>query len=214
MIDDMFLISGGEGDGGGEKKPAKKTTTAATAYNLDDEFKNSYKKVIPFDNKPAVDIVKSAAQKVGVDPSLLFSSAYQEGMNKAIWKPNDVSEAFINAEKKGLDTKNFPIDGFYNYGLDTFSDKYQKLKKYLPAGFETEFKPFKAFNEKKQAITTAAFKSNEAALIAKAAMLKDAADEVASVAKSKGVEIAPEDKDYFTLARYNTSLENVKNMVS
>lgn len=181
---------------------------------MDDEMRSIYNKIMSFDNKSAIEIARSAAQKTGVNPALLFSSAYQEGMNKAIVRPDEVSEAYINAEQKqNLDTRTYPVDGFYSYGLDTFGEKYDRLKKYLPQGFETRFKTYKATNEKDKQVTTAAFVDNESALIAKAAMLKDAADEVNNYANEKGIIIDPADMDYFTLARYNASLGSVKTML-
>jgi hypothetical protein len=136
-------------------------------------------------------------------------------MNKAIIDPDAVSEAFINAEQKQkLDTKSFPVDGYFSYGLDTFGDKYEKLKKYLPEGFDKRFKPFKAKNEKGETVTTAAFMTNEDALIAKSAMLKDISDKITEYAKQKKVIIYPEDMDYFTLAGYNGGLLNAKEMMN
>jgi hypothetical protein len=224
LFNDTMLVDGGDpGDG---KKPKPKvvpvkplpTTTqpphpVSKPYDLDAEMKGAYKNVMHFDNKPAIEIAKSAATKMGINPALLFSSAYQEGMNKAILKPDEVSEAYNNAEKKGLDTKNFPVDGFYSYGLDTFGDNYSQLKKYLPAGFEKNFKVYKAKNEKGQPITTAAFKSNEDALVAKAAMMKQTNEQINNYAKQKGITIDPEDLDYFTLAAYNGGFGNAKIMM-
>lgn len=192
---------------------AKPPVVKPAPYDFDTEMRGAYKKVIPFDNKPAIEVARSAALKSGINPSLLFSSAYQEGMNKAILSPDTVSEAFTMAEKKGLDTKTFPVDGFYNYGLDTFGDRYANLKKYLPPGFETEFKVFGAKNEKGEPIKTAAFKTNEGALIAKAAMLRQAADSLAQFAKEKKIVVAPEDMDYFTLAQYNGGPANARHML-
>lgn len=212
------------GDGGGEKKtvtpppitepPVLVPPPPVNApYDFDAEMKGAYKHVMAFDNKPAIEIARSAATKSGVNPSLLFSSAYQEGMNKAILDPDSVSEAFYNAEKKGLDTKTFPVDGYYNYGLDTFGDKYQRLKKYLPEGFEKRFKTFDATNEQNSPVKTAAFMTNEDALVAKGAMLRDINDTLAQFAKDKKINIAPEDMDYFTLAAYNGGEGNAKTML-
>lgn len=186
-----------------EKKP----------YDFDAEMKGAYKNVMAFDKRPAIEVARSAAMKGGVKPSLLFSSAYQEGMNKAILDPDTVSEHFINAEKKGLDTKTYPVDGFYNYGLDTFGSNYSKLKKYLPEGFDKRFKVFGATNEKKENVSTAAFMTNEDALIAKSAMLRDASDTIANYAKQKKINIDPEDMDYFILAGYNSGVGNAKTML-
>jgi hypothetical protein len=205
--------------GGGDPKKPK-------PYDLNKEMMGSYKKNLSVDNRPALDVARSAAAKVpGSDPALLFSSGYHEGMNKAIAKPSEVSDAYNNAEAKGLDTKKFPVDGFYNYGLDTFGDQYQSIKKYLPAGFEDRFKVYKAVNDHTkivngktvpdpQPITTAAFKTNEDALIAKAAMMKAAEDRLNDYAKQKGIKIDPEHLDYFKLAAYNGGMGNATTMLN
>lgn len=177
------------------------------------EMRQLYKKNVSFDNRTAIDVARTAAQKGGISPSLLFSSAFTEGYNKAIAHPDDVSEAYINAQNKGFDTKNYPVDGFFNYGLDTFGDRYGQLKKYLPAGFDQRFKTYPAFNEKGQKVTTAGFKSNEDALIAKSAMLRNEADTVSNYAKSKGVTLDDNAKNYFTLASYNGGFGNAKIML-
>jgi hypothetical protein len=239
----------------------------------EDIIRNIYRHKIQFDNKPIGDIVKSVSKTYQVRPDLLLSSAIQEGMNKAVSNPDAVSEAYLLAsEKQGLDKKSYPVDGFYNYGLDMFGAEYGRLKKHLPAGFDKKFKTFKASNEvdernyykgvyniavsnnlidkefkkkfinkktgkvntnayydaldeavgsykgvlpsKKQSATTAAFMTNEDALIAKAAMLKDVQNQVEVYAKKNGVKIDDADKDYFVLAAYNSGLKNAKIMMN
>lgn len=172
------------------------------------EMKALYKKDVRYDNKKAIDIVRSAATRSGVNPALLFSSSFQEGFNKAIAKPDEVSEAYKNA-KMGSD---YPVDGFYNYGLDTFGDKYEQLKKYLPEGFDKQFKTYKAQNEKGEWVGTAAFKNNEDALTAKGAFLRSEMDYVNNLAKTKGVELDDSARNYFTMAAYNTGQENATKM--
>lgn len=188
-------------------------------------LRKHYKDVMHYDNKPAIDVVRSAAQKSGVDPSLLLSSAFQEGMNLSLTNPDDVSEAYVNAENKGFDSKTYPVDGFYNYGVDTFGDRYKDLMKkgYLPKDFEDRFKSYPALNEieeKKKAkgepfkyVNTAAFKTNEDALIAKSAILRDEMDNVSQYAKKKGVSLDKDAANYFTLASYNGGFGNAKLML-
>jgi hypothetical protein len=176
------------------------------------EMKVLYKRNLSYDNRPAIDVVRSAAVKTGVNPALLFSSAFQEGMNKAIAKPDEASEAYSNANKKG-ELNGFNVDGFYNYGLDTFGDRYNDLKKYLPEGFDKRFKTYKAQNEKKEWVNTAAFISNEDALIAKSAFLRAEMDTVDKYAKKKGIALDDEAKNYFTLASYNAGFGNAQKML-
>ncbi len=202
-------------DTGGEK-PAKKVMVSVKKKDGDvigDEMKILYNRPLRYDNnQPASQIVNSAAKKMGVNPSLLFSSSFQEGMNKAIAKPDEVSEAYLNANSKG-DLKDYPVDGFYNYGLDTFGQKLDRIKKYLPAGFEQQYKVYDAQNEKNMPIKTVAFKNNEAALIAKSAMLKDVADTVDSMAVKKGIKLDDKARNYFTLAAYNGGEGNANQMM-
>jgi len=179
-------------------------------FDIGEEMRTYGKSVMPYDEKPTSEIVKSAATKMGVSPSLLMSSAWSEGMNKAVLKPDDISEAYASNEKN---LSEFPVDGFFNYGLDRFSDNYSNLKKYLPVGFETQFKSFKAKNEKNEDINTAAFKTNESALIAKGAMIREAQDNVNNYAKNKGLVLNNDEKDYFTLAAYNGGMGNAKKML-
>lgn len=180
---------------------------------LEKEMRETYRKKMAYDNRDAIDVARTAAQKSGVDPSLLYSSAYQEGLGKAIVRPDEVSEAYLNASHNGLDINQYPVDGFYNYGLDTFGGNYERLKKYLPADFDKRFKTYKAKNEKNEDIVTAAFMNNEDALTAKGAMIHDLSDQVDYYAKKYNIKIRPEDKDYFTLAAYNGGWGNAKKML-
>lgn len=191
----------------GKKKGEKKDV-------MSDEMKILYKKNLPYDNKSAKDVVNSAATKVGVNPSMLFSSAFQEGMNKAIARPDDISEAYYNAGQKGLDTKAYPVDGMYNYGLDTFGQRLDEYKNDLPKDFEQRYKIYDAKNEKGEAIKTAAFRTNEDALIAKGAMLKGAGRNVDSLAAKLGIPLDEKARNYFTMATYNGGEGNAKIMMN
>lgn len=203
------VLDNANGGGGGKPKTPAPPAPAPKTDTISDEMKILYNRNMNYDNRPARDIVNEVAQKQGVNPSLLFSSAFQEGMNKAIAKPDTVSQDYINAKLEN----SYPVDGFYNYGLDTFGDNYQRLKKYLPDGFDKEFKSFPATNEKGQTVNSAAFKTNEAALTAKAAMLKDAAQQVQDYAKAKNITIDPSHLNYFTLAGYNSGMGDTKKMI-
>lgn len=187
-----------------EGKPSAK-------YSIGNEMRVLYKNNMNYDDKPVKDIVLSAAKIGGVDASLLFASAFGEGMNKAIARPDDISEGYDTAvNTKQIDENVYPVDGYGNYGLDRFGDNYSRLKQYLPKGFEDKFKTFKATNEKGEKVNTAAFKSNEDALIAKSAMLKDTAQQVQDYAKQKDIKIDAAHLNYFTLAGYNGGIGNAR----
>lgn len=164
-------------------------------------------------NKTAKEVALSAAKRAGIDPSFLYSSAFQEGMNQAISKQDNVSDAYNNALAKDKTLSGYPVDGFLNYGVDTFGNNYSNLKKYLPEGFDQRFKFYDALNEKKEKIRTAAFKSNEDALVAKSAFLKMEMDNVRNYAKKKGVNLDNDDLNYFTLASYNGGSGNMQKIM-
>lgn len=167
-------------------------------------------------NRTAKDVIVSAANKTGIDPLLLAASSLQEGMDQMISdninKPQEgnwLSEAYDFA---GYDPK-FPVDGFYYYGLDTFGDRVESFKEkgYIPKDFE--YKPFKAKNEKGQWVNTGAFKSNEDALVAKAAFIKDLQDQVREYSKRKGVTLDKDTENYLTMSAYNGGFGNAKIMM-
>jgi hypothetical protein len=205
-----LLIKGGPDD----PKPKKTVKVKAPPYDFDAEMKGAYMKPLRYDNnRPARDVVLSAAQKSGIDPSFLMASAYQEGLGKAILKPDEVSEAYENARAKGVDLKDYPVDGFYNYGVDTFGNNYAQLKRYLPEKFEERFRLYDAKNEKGESVKTAAFKTNEDGLIAKSAFMKMEMDNLSNYAKQKGIQLDDKAKKYFTMAAFNAGPGNAKIMI-
>lgn len=203
-------------DNSGDPKNKKKVMVSVAKPAPDvigDEMKILYNRPMSYDNnRTAKDVVNSAAKKSGVNSSLLFSSSFQEGMNKAIAKPDETSDAYFNANGKG-DLKGYPVDGFYNYGLDTFGQKLDALKKYLPQGFDSRYKVYDAKNDQGVPIKTAAFKTNEDALIAKGAMMRDVASQVDQMAAKKGIKLDDKARNYFTLAAYNGGEGNAKIMM-
>jgi len=192
-------------------KGKKKSTQPVKEYDFGNEMINLSNKLLPYDNQTAPNLIKQVSTETGIKPSLLYSSAYIEGMNKAAANPDDISEAYATLSEK--DQTDFPVDGFYNYGLDTFGTRFNDLKKYLPVGFENRFKTFQGKNEKGGTILTAAFKTNKDALIAKSAMLKSEQDNVLNYAKANGINLDEDAKDYFTMASYNSGFGNARKMI-
>lgn len=224
------------GDVVGDPIPKKKP------YNLDDELTaKALSSNLYIDNRSAKDVILSASKKGNIDPSLLLSSAWQEGFNKTV-TGYGVSDAYENAVKgysefvddkskkvlkarasqNKLDKTQFPIDGFSDYGLDTFGNNYDKLKKYLPEGFDKRFQLYDAYNDKKdkagnytpEKIRTAAFRTNEDALIAKAAFLNYEKDNVLNYAKKNKIDLDDDASTYFTLASYNSGFGNAQTMLN
>ena len=171
-----------------------------THFDMAAEMKKSGTTPLIYDNnESATDVVKRVAAKMGVNQSLLFSSAWQEGLNKAALQPDNVSAGYNEAKVPG----EYPVDGFLNYGLDTIGDRYKQLMKYLPEGFEKNLFFYKTTNEKNEPVTTAAFKNNEDAITAKAAFMKLEGDNINAYADSKKIPLDDESKGYFMLAAYN-----------
>ena len=177
---------------------------------IGEDIKSLYKKSMSYDNKPAYMIVKDAAVRSGVNPAFLMSSAFQEGMNKAIASPDEISEAW-SANVSDDNKDKYPVDGFYSYGLDRFGDRYKELQKYLPKDFD--YLPFDGVNEKNEKIKTGAFKNNTDALIAKGAMLRLEMDTVKKYATKKGLDLDQNALEYFTMASYNGGFGNARIML-
>jgi soluble lytic murein transglycosylase-like protein len=163
----------------------------------------------------ARDMAVKAAQQTGLNPAMLYASAMEEGMNLRYQKPDEASEAYNNASRKDKAMSQYPVDGFLNYGLDTFGDAYPTLVKkgYLPQDFQQKFHPYQALNEKKQAVNTAAFQSDSDALQAKAAMMALSRDQVVDYAKKQKLALSPEATDFFTMASYNGGQGNAQKML-
>lgn len=159
------------------------------------------------------DIVKEVATEFKVDPRLLWSSSFVEGMNLAALKPNQVSNAYLAEHEKNSKILDYPVDGFYNYGLDNFGDTYPELVKrgYLPKDFD--YYSYKTTNEQNRPIKTAAFRSNRDAVMAKAAYLKYEADRVKHYATKQKLELTPDEQAFFTMAAYNGGLGSAQAML-
>jgi len=203
-----------------KKQKVTKVAVAKKPFDWNGELKAGYNKKLNYDNLPVGEVVKQAAKEGKIDPSELLTSAWVEGLNEAAINPNNVSEAYNNAaagmlaenkkrnipqsQQQKIDTKQFPVDGFYNYGLDTIGQNYSQLKKYLPEGFDKRLQFYDAYNESGDKIKTAAFKSHKDALIAKAAFMNMEKENAANYAKKKyGVDLDNKAKTYFTMAAFN-----------
>lgn len=135
-------------------------------------------------------------QKYGVDPSLLYTSAMEEGMS-----------ALFKNKITGIDTKGRkPSDPNYmemgwnkdysvkheSLGLNTFNERYPELVQggYLPKDFKKNFS-----NE--------GFRSVESAMEAKAALMKFHYDDIDKYARQNGIALSPKARDFFALADYS-----------
>lgn len=216
-------IVGGMSDmfGEGDPDPKKKKP-----FDWGDELKAGYKKQLKYDNLPVGDVVKAAAKEGKIDPAELLPSAWVEGLNEAAIHPGNVSDAYENARQgfsisnknvknsqQKVDSDKFPVDGFYNYGLDTIGNNYPQLKKYLPEGFDNRMQLYDAYNEKGDKVKTAAFQTNKDALVAKAAFMNMEKDNITNYAKKQGVDLDDKAKRYFTMAAFNGGAGSAQKMV-
>lgn len=153
----------------------------------------------------AKQVSTKVAKEYGLDPSLLYSSAMEEGM----------SELF--KDKSGLDTKHrkpgdfgymgdygdkeYPINGANSLGLPDFANRFHELVEggYLPKDFSNKFRG----KAKSGEFGENNFKTLDDALKAKAALMKYGEDYVDKLAKKDGVTLSAKQKDFFTLAWFN-----------
>ncbi len=202
----------------GGKKPKKQALPAVKpkppvkpkAYDMGAELRKFGKTPMKYDDGDTpTNISNVVGTRMGIKPSLLLASAWQEGMNKATLDPEAVSDHYNKANISG----DYPVDGFISYGVDTIGDKWDKVKKYLPEGFEKNMQFYDAVNEKGEKVKTAAFNYNKNALMAKAAMMKLERENAANYAKKKGVTLDDNALDYFMLAGYNGGEGNARKML-
>lgn len=223
----------GENDPASSKKPVAKTTpvTPAPAPKkrlTPKELKAKYKNnafvtggreqwgsqldsvTLPFSKSKMRDSIYNVSKISGVNPALLYASAMEEGLGDFIAHPDDVGEAYPD---KGFEE--YPVDGFYSFGLDTFGEQYDKLNKggYLPKGFDKRFKPFISTNEKGEKVKTAAFRTPDDAIMAKAAMLKQTRDKLSAYADKSKLKLTPKQLDFFNMVGYNAGQGNMEKMI-
>jgi hypothetical protein len=198
--------------------PSKDKVKPKTKVRVADQDNTKYVldfagKTLPVDNRKVSDVISEVSKQMKIDPSFLLKSSYQEGMPLIISKPDTVSEAWINERNRDNSISGYPIDGFYNYGLDFFGSEYNNLKKYLPKDFENTFKPYSAVNEKGEKVLTAAFKTNKDALMAKAAYLRSIEDKVNEYSNKHNLPLNDTQKKYFIAATYNGGWGNGRKML-
>ncbi len=147
-----------------------------------------------------------AAKPVGLDPALLYSSAMEEGMSGMF------KDKHGNSDYSG--NKDYPTGGYHSFGIDDFTDKVPGLiqKGYLPKDFQNQFLKHVQINELGRPVNSADFKSPDAALQAKAALMRDFRDQTDSVAKQNGITLTPKQRDFFSLVAYNSPANMPKMM--
>lgn len=154
-------------------------------------------------------ISTNIGNKYGIDPSLLYASSMEEGAS-GLFKNIDGTDT--KKRKQGefgyqdfYGDKAYPINGGQSFGLQTFAGRFPDLVKagYLPQSFASQFRSKDGPAIPNGSLSANDFKTPEAAMEAKAAMMKQGYDEVDQYAKSNGIVLSPKARDFFALAQYN-----------
>lgn len=166
----------------------------------------------------ASDTSKNLAVKygnaVGLNPALFYASSMIEGQSGLF--PGAAKDIPANQVKFTGD-KDYPVSGLWNFGLDSFQDYLPKLKEkgYLPQDFDKNFrvwdKPGNPGDPKGRG-ESVMFKNTDAGVQAKAAMMRAFYDEMDDYAKKKNVNLTPEQRDFFTLAHFNSGAHGFEMM--
>jgi hypothetical protein len=184
-------------------------------------FKNKYAKGAPpgfgdialrVNEKPAysTDTSKNLAIKsatgVGLDPAVFYASAMSEGMS-GMYPGARKSAGQYGVTYTG--DRAYPVSGMWHLGMDNFSAYLPTLikKGYLPKDFEE--KNMKWWDEEGGPAgpdhpESAMFKTGDAGMQAKAALLKQFYDEFDDYSNKNKINLTPEQRDFFALAHYNS----------
>jgi len=145
-------------------------------------------------------------QKLGLDPALLYASSMIEGQS-GLYPQKDKKTGEMTVNYTGDDE--YPVSGLWSFGLDSFLDYLPQLKKkgYLPKDFEKNYKIWdkpggpsgKDANEE-----SVMFKTTDAGIQAKAAMLRAFNDEFDEKLHEKNITLSPQQRDFFRLAYFNS----------
>lgn len=150
-------------------------------------------------------LVNKEAKRLGLDPELLYSSAMIEGMSGYYPQKNRTTGA---QTVKWTGDKDYPVSGLWGFGLDSLEDYLPALKKkgYLPQDFEKNYKVFEGEGgpKGKDIPESVMFKTTDAGLQAKAAMMRQFYDEFDDYTKEKGIKLTPEQRNFFALAHFNS----------
>lgn len=180
------------------------TAAVAKKYNLPGGYGDTFTRFNEIPSSSGTDTLTSKelalkmAKTSGLPPSLLYSSAMVEGMS-GLYPYGKNQDVDYSGDEK------FPVPGFRNFGLDTFSDAYPGLVKkgLLPADFNKRFIKSVHTNEQNKKVNSANFDTAESGLMAKAAMMRDAQDQFNDYAAKSKVPLSDKAKHFFALAAYN-----------
>lgn len=169
-----------------------------------------------YGSKTSKELAIQEAKAVGLDPATFYASSMiegQSGLYAGATKTADGQPAW----KGNTGDKDFPISGLWGFGLDSFTDYYPTLKKkgYLPQDFDKQFKVWEGEGGPLGPDADpeiAMFKSTDAGIKAKAAMMRAFYDESDAYASKKGIKLTPEQRDFFGLAHFNSGAHGYEMM--
>ncbi len=169
-----------------------------------------------YGSKTSKELAIQEAKAVGLDPALFYSSAMIEGQS-GLYSGATKTDKGEPAWKGNTGDKDFPISGLWGFGLDSFTDYYPSLVKkgYLPKDFDKQFKVWEGEGGPLGADAdpeSAMFRSTDAGIKAKAAMMRAFYDESDAYAKKKGYTLTPEQRDFFGLAHFNSGTHGYQMM--
>jgi len=150
------------------------------------------------DNQSVRDSSIQAAKPLGLDPALLYASSMEEGMSGLF---PDKNGQVTSGEAA---TEEYPVDGFYNFGIDHFHDNFKEMVRrgYLPKDFDYQ-KARQKNPENGEIVNSGNFKTAADAIKAKAAYVKMFQDDTEKWAQQKGITLSPKAKEFFTLIAFN-----------
>jgi flagellum-specific peptidoglycan hydrolase FlgJ len=158
------------------------------------------------------------AKALGLNPALFYASSMiegQSGLYSGAAKTADGQAAW----RGYTGDKDFPISALWGFGLDSFTNYYPSLVKkgYLPQDFDKQFKVWEEDGGPSGPDAdpeVAMFKTTDAGIKAKAAMMRAFYDESDAYAKKRGYNLTPEQRDYFALAHFNSGAHGYEMMDS
>jgi hypothetical protein len=156
-----------------------------------------------------------AFRSYGVDKFTEYLPRIQKYLPQGFEKEYQVFPAANEADERQWATKVVPLlkkKGLLkqDYTPDLSQRKHNKTMEVI---YDAADKYGQGLPELNKSLGTAAFRNNQDAMIVKAAILKDAMDEMEGYAKQKGYVLDEDAKNYFNLARYNASPETSKAMM-
>lgn len=181
--------------------------------DLGDKLSNKF----PNGKNTVKESIYNAAKQSGIDPGLLYTSSMEEGMklalnNKDSFERRSGYNEYRKTNPKGA--QEYPIDGGYFYGLNTFGDKYGVTIKpsSLPRGFK--YAPYdQKDSDGRKLYTSAAFRSHDDAISAKAAMMKQVEGAMTARLTKNNLELSPDARKFFDMVGYNMGEDKTIEMI-